>query len=92
MTTPAYQLLLIVEKPDINISANEYRWGKFLKSVRSASTQGKGLQTLSENVLLLTLHSNLSKIGDVLSCLNGLTYRYALFDSEIVWHEVRADG
>jgi hypothetical protein len=92
MPPPVYQLLLVVEKPDEDNSGNEYKWGKFLQSIRSASTQGKDLQTLSENVLLLTLHSNLSKIGDVLVCLNGLNYRYALFDTEIRWHEVRAGG
>ena len=88
----SYQLLLVVERPDLSIPENETKWKKWKDQTVGISTQDTSLEVLSENVVVLRLNNALSRIGMVLTCLNGLNYRYALFDTEIQWHAVSKDN
>jgi len=87
-----YSILLVVDKPDLSYPENETKWENWKKNTRNTSTQDTSLEALSENVVVLRLNNALSKIGAALACLGGLNYKYALFDTDIQWHEVTKDN
>jgi len=88
----SYQLLLVVERPDLSHPELLKKWDDCIKNIKMTSNQYTNLSALSENVLLLTIDSSLSSVRDALSHLDGLDYKYALFDTEIQWHEVSKDN
>jgi len=88
----SYQLLLVVERPDLSYPELSKKWDDCVKNIKKTSIQYTNLVTLSENVLLLTIDTTLTSVADALSHLDGLDYKYALFDTEIQWHEVLKDG
>jgi len=87
-----YQLLLVVERPDLSIVENKGTWEVCLKNIENSAKRYTNLTALGENVLLLTIDGPLSSVADALSHLNGIDYKYALFDTEIQWHEVTGDS
>ena len=87
----SYQLLLVVEKPDLQIPENETKWDDCRKKIANISNRYTNLTVLGENVLLLTLNNSLTNVKDALNRLDGMDYKYALFDTEIQWHEVIKD-
>ncbi|MCK4816071.1 hypothetical protein KA005_09885 [bacterium] len=88
----SYQLLLVVERPDLSHPELLKKWNNYTDNIKSISNKYTNLKVLSENVLLLTLDKTLTSVRDALFHLNGMDYKYALFDTEIQWHEVSKDS
>jgi hypothetical protein len=88
----SYQLLLVVERPDLSHPELSEKWNDCIKNIKKTSNQYTNLTVLGENVLLLTLDKTLTSVRDVLFHLDSMDYRYALFDTEIQWHEVSKDS
>ncbi|MDL2121949.1 MAG: hypothetical protein LWX51_02450 [Deltaproteobacteria bacterium] len=88
----SYSILLVVERPDLQIPENEKKWDDCRNKIINISTKYTNLQALGENVLLLTMQNSLKNIRDAVNCLDGMDYKYALFDTEILWHEVSKDS
>jgi hypothetical protein len=87
----SYQILLVVERPDLSDSDNQEKWDDCRKKIANISNRYTNLTVLGENVLLLTLNNSLTNVKDALNRLDGMDYKYALFDTEIQWHEVTKD-
>ena len=88
----SYQILLVVERPDLSHPENKTKWDDCIRKIENISNRYTNLTALGENVLLLTLNSSLKSVMDALSRLDGMDYKYALFDTEIQWHEVSKDN
>ena len=88
----SYQLLLVVEQPDLSYPELSKKWNNCIDNIKNISSQYTNLTVLGENVLLLTLDKTLTSVRDVLFHLDGLDYKYALFDTEIQWNEVSKDN
>jgi hypothetical protein len=88
----SFQLLLVVERPDLSHPELSGKWDDCIRNIKKTSSQYTNLKVLSENVLLLTLDKTLTSVRDALFHLDGMDYKYALFDTEIQWHEVSKDN
>lgn len=87
-----YQLLLVVERPDLGHPENQTKWDACKENIEKISKRYTNLTALGENVLLLTIDGALNSVVDALSHLDGIDYKYALFDTEIQWHAVSKDN
>jgi hypothetical protein len=88
----SYQLLLVVERPDLSHPELLEKWNNCIKNIKDTSNKYTNLKVLGENVLLMTLDKTLTSVRDALFHLDGMDYKYALFDTEIQWHEVLKDN
>lgn len=85
----SYSILLVVEKPDLSIRKNKAKWNKGIGNVEKISKKDTDLKALGANVLLLTLQTSLDPLWGVVNRLGGLGYKYALFDRNLEWTEVK---
>ena len=88
----AHSILLVAERPDLSIPENVTKWEECRKKIANISKRYTNLKVLGENVLLLTLQNSLTSLRDSVNCLEGMDYKYALFDTDILWHEVTKDS
>ena len=82
-----YSILLVVEKPDLMIPATERKWNDWKDEIKNISKRCKNLTVLGENVLLLSIQNSLTALKESLNHLDSMNYKYAIFDTEIQWHE-----
>ena len=88
----SYQILLVVERPDLSHPELSKKWDDCIDNIKRTAKRYTNLVALSENVLLLTIDGPLNSVRDALFHLDGIDYKYALFDTEIQWHEVSKDN
>lgn len=88
----SYQLLLVVEKPDLSHPELLKKWDDCIKNIEKTAKRYTNLTVLGENVLLITIDGSLNNVADALFHLNEIDYKYALFDTEIQWDEVSKDS
>ena len=82
-----YTILVDIPKPDKATDAVAYAtWLECGRILRNEANQNKDLEILGENVLLITLQSNLRALHSVLGDI-PLKYRYAILKEEIEWQE-----
>jgi len=89
-----HSILLIVEKPDLSIPENNETWKNWQNKTMLANAykQDTTIKVLSETVVLITLNRALPKIGAIFACLDNMDYKYALFDTDILWVEAKKDS
>ena len=86
-----YSILFVVEKPsDLGNPEIYQQWDRYNNKIAGIATQYKSLKVLGENVLLLTLQNSLTPLRGLLNAIDDMGYKYTLFDTEILLHEVKA--
>lgn len=84
----AHSILLVFERPDTGRPVEDERqWEGCAMNMGNIARQSRDIEILGENVLLLSLQTDLKGVVDVVSNSLGLKYRYAIFDQEIEWHK-----
>jgi hypothetical protein len=83
-----YQLLLVLEKPDIKDNKEQAIWNGGLIELAALAKQNADIQLLAESTLLLRLDRGLRGVCDVLGCISsrGLKYTYTILTEDTKWY------
>jgi hypothetical protein len=88
-----YSILLVVEMPALHDSAKpnfreEDRYRTTISNLLELRKRSTNIETLGENVLLISIDNTLEPLSEVIRNLSEIPYRYTIFDEELKWHEV----
>uniref|UniRef100_A0A6M3XUC5 Uncharacterized protein n=1 Tax=viral metagenome TaxID=1070528 RepID=A0A6M3XUC5_9ZZZZ len=82
-----YQLLLSVQKPDINDHKATPEYDNIVDIWAGLATENKDIRQIAQGCMLLPLNKGLKYVVAALSPMKDLTYTYAILTEDIQWHE-----
>ncbi|MFB3886324.1 MAG: hypothetical protein ACE144_13960 [Thermodesulfobacteriota bacterium] len=85
----AHSILLVVPRPHQTNTSDGKLWEEALENLSDITRQNTEIEALGANVLLIPLDGTLRLLLECLSEVGKLPYRYAIFDEDIQWHEVK---
>ena len=89
------QVLLVFEKPDVEIRENDQWWRDLSRLLRNVANKNREIELLGENVLLIPLNARLEVFSEIFpnpGQRQPYPYKYVILTTDTEWHDPTNQG